>query len=81
MADRLNNPDNPPYGEKGDFRKITITLPPEAYETLLLDSTRRKIAQEPNGHLSSLLREIVMDYLRRSDRRQDAASGPDEDIP
>lgn len=26
MADRLNNPDNPPYGERGDFRRITITL-------------------------------------------------------
>ncbi len=26
---------NPPHGEKGDFRKITVTLPPEAYELLV----------------------------------------------
>lgn len=55
------------YGDKGEFRKVTVTLPPEAYEKLLRESTRRKIAQEPNGHLSSLLREVVMDYLRRAD--------------
>jgi hypothetical protein len=50
---------------------VTVTLPPEAYERLLRESTRRKIAQEPNGHLSSLLREVVMDYLRRTDEQQE----------
>ena len=58
------------YGEKGEYRKVTVTLPPEAYERLLHESTRRKIAQEPNGHLSSLLREVVMEYLRRTDEGQ-----------
>ncbi len=62
---------NPPYGEKGGFRKITVTLPPEVYERLIRESTRRKIAQEPNQQLSSLLREAVMDYLRRIDWNQD----------
>jgi len=62
---------NPPYGEKGGFCKITVTLPPEVYERLIRESTRRKIAQEPNQQLSSLLREAVMDYLRRIDWNQD----------
>ena len=70
MTDRLKHADYPAYGEKSDFRKVTVTLPPEAYERLLRESTRRKIAQEPNGHLSSLLREVVMDYLRRTDEEQ-----------
>ena len=51
--------------DKGDFRKITVTIPPGAYEQLIYESARRKIAGEPNQLLSSLLREAVMDYLKR----------------
>jgi hypothetical protein len=61
---------NPPYGERSGFRKITVTLPPDAYEKLIRESTRRKIAQEPNQLLSALLREAVMDYLERIDWNQ-----------
>ena len=54
---------NPPYGEKGAFRKITVTLPPEVYERLVQESARRKIAGEPNQLLSAMLREAVRRYL------------------
>ena len=54
---------NPPYGEKGDFRKVTVTLPPTIYERLVGESTRRKIAGKPNQLLSCLLREAVVIYL------------------
>jgi len=54
---------NPPHGEKGDFRKLTITLPPEAYELLVQESARRKIAKEPHHLLSAIIREAVMGYL------------------
>ena len=54
---------NPPYGEKGHFRKVTITLPPEAYEKLIHGSARRKIAGEPNHLLSALLREAIDHYM------------------
>jgi hypothetical protein len=54
---------NPPHGEKGDFRKLTITLPPEAYELLVQESARRKIAKDRNHLLSSIIREAVMEYL------------------
>ncbi len=54
---------NPPYGEKGGFRKITITLPPQMYERLVQESARRKIAREPNQLLSALLREALTRYL------------------
>jgi transcriptional regulator of met regulon len=56
---------NPPYGKKSAFRKITVTLPQEAYEKLIQESARRKIAGEPNQLLSALLREAVVDYLKR----------------
>jgi hypothetical protein len=55
---------NPPHGERGAFRKITITLPPEIYERLIRESARRKIAGEPNQLLSALLREAVYQYLQ-----------------
>ena len=54
---------NPPYGEKSHFRKVTITLPQEAYEKLIHESARRKIAGEPNHLLSALLREAVSHYM------------------
>jgi transcriptional regulator of met regulon len=56
---------NPPYGEKGAFRKITVTVPPEIYERLVTESARRKIAGEPNQLVSALLREAVTKYLEQ----------------
>ena len=59
---------NPPYGEKGRFRKITLTLPQSAYQKLIEESARRKIAGEHNQLLSALLREAVAEYLGRLGR-------------
>ena len=59
---------NPPYGEKSRFRKITLTLPQAAYQKLIEESARRKIAGEPNQLLSALLREAVAEYLSRLGR-------------
>lgn len=56
---------NPPYGKRGAFRKLTITLPQEFYERLIQESARRKIAAEPNQLLSAVLREAVVEYLQR----------------
>jgi hypothetical protein len=56
---------NPPRGEKGDFRKVSVTLPPEAYKKLVQESARRKIAREPDQLLSALVREAVIEYLKR----------------
>jgi len=56
---------NPPYGQKGKFRKITVTVPPEIYERLVKESARRKIAGEPNQMVSAVLREAVSLYLDR----------------
>jgi transcriptional regulator of met regulon len=56
---------NPRHGEKGCFRKITTTLPQWAYQLLIEESARRKIAREPNQLLSALLREAIADYLKK----------------
>jgi hypothetical protein len=64
---KLPTDPNPRYGEKGDFRKITVTLPPEIYQRLVQESARRKIAGEPNQMLSAMLREAVSRYLEQLD--------------
>lgn len=56
---------NPAYGDKGSFRKLTVTVPPEVYERLIQESARRKIAGESNQLLSALLREALTEYLDR----------------
>jgi len=58
------DPIDPPHGQKGGFRKVTITLPPHMYQRLIQESARRKIAGEPHRLLSSLLREAIERYLR-----------------
>jgi len=60
--------DGPSRGEKGDFRKLSFTLPPSAYKELIEESARRKVAGQPNQLLSSILREAVMEYLSRIER-------------
>ncbi len=54
---------NPPHGEKGDFVKVTVTLPPAVYQVLSQEVTRRKLAKEPNPRLSAVIREAVVAYL------------------
>ena len=49
--------------KKGNFRKVTVTLPQEMYERLIQECARRKIAGEPNKMISALFREALIDYL------------------
>jgi transcriptional regulator of met regulon len=48
---------------KANFRKVTVTLPPDIYERLIQECARRKIAGEPNQMISALFREALIDYL------------------
>lgn len=52
------------HGSKGDFRKVTVTLPPAVYESLLRESTRRKIAGEPDHLMASIIRGAVINHLK-----------------
>jgi hypothetical protein len=53
------------HGGKGNYRSVSLTLPPDDYETLIQESARRKIAGEPNPLLSGMLREAITEYLNR----------------
>jgi hypothetical protein len=45
------------WGERGDFRKVTVTLPPDVYDTLVQESARRKSSGDANHLLSAIARE------------------------
>jgi hypothetical protein len=45
------------WGERGDFRKVTVTLPPDVYDSLVQESARRKSAGDANHLLSAIARE------------------------
>lgn len=62
------SPANPPYGQRGDFRKLTVTLPPDIYRLLVEESAHRKIRGEPNRLLVSIVREAVIEYLTNKQR-------------
>tara|TARA_R110000868_G_scaffold53756_1_gene168706 strand:+ start:210 stop:470 length:261 start_codon:yes stop_codon:yes gene_type:complete len=55
---------NPPHGEKGDFVKITVTLPPDVYGLIMEEVTRRKMTKTANPQISAVLREAAIQYLK-----------------
>ncbi|PWU11721.1 MAG: hypothetical protein C5B51_02075 [Terriglobia bacterium] len=67
IQDTYQDDPNPPYGQKGAFRKLTMTVPPQTYQRLLLESIRRKINHEPNHLMSALVREALDEYFTIGD--------------
>jgi hypothetical protein len=57
---------NPPHGQKGDFVKVTVTLPPAVYALLAQEATRRKLTKARDPLISAIIREAVVAYLQES---------------
>ena len=57
---------NPPHGQKSDFVRTTITLPPAVYELIANEATRRKLSHLPNPVVSAIIREAVVAYLKEA---------------
>ncbi len=54
---------HPMRGERGDFLKLTITMPPELVLKLKQHGAERRILGEKNCDTSSLIRSAVKMYL------------------
>lgn len=54
-----------PYGERGDFEKITVTLPSDVRGMLLDESIRRKKDHSPDWPIAAIVREAIATYLRQ----------------
>jgi transcriptional regulator of met regulon len=56
---------HPAYGEKSDFRKLTVTLSPELFAQVIEESTRRKVAGAENANTSAVIREALVGFFAR----------------
>ena len=54
---------NPPHGARGEFVKVTVTLPPEVYGLIAQEAMRRKMAKERDPLISAIVREAIVAYL------------------
>ena len=55
-----------PYGERGDFEKVTVTLPADVRDLLLDESIRRKKKRSADWPIAAIVREAIAAYLNRS---------------
>lgn len=60
-----NQDPNPRRGQRGDFLKITITMPAEMLSGLQTLGLRRRIAGKKDTDISSLIREAAVNLLRK----------------
>lgn len=60
---------NPAHGEKGDFVKVTITLPPAVYELIAHEAARRKMAKQRDPNISAIIREASVQYLEGNEAK------------
>lgn len=59
---------NPDRGNRGDFERLTITMPPEMVDALEDIRRHRKRAKEKNSDISSLIREAVAFWVENRSR-------------
>ena len=57
---------NPARGNRGDFEKLTITMPPDMVDSLENIRRQRKRSKSGNADLSSIIREAVAFWLQQS---------------
>ena len=55
---------NPPHGEKNEFVKVTITIPPKVYRELTMEVIQRKIDKKANATKSAVVREALFEFLK-----------------
>jgi len=65
MTKKIKIDPNPPRGERGNFFKMTLTLPPEMVGALRDLGLRRRVEGKKDTSLSALIREAVVDLLAR----------------
>jgi len=56
---------NPPRGERSDFMKIQVTMPPDLYTTVMAESARLRGLREKDSDFSSLVRKALVDWVER----------------
>jgi hypothetical protein len=66
---------NPPKGQKSEFVKLSITVSPDDYDTVMDEIKRRKRAKEPDPSISAIFREALAYYLRKKEKAKERTEG------
>ena len=53
------------HGDRGDYIKATITLPPDVYMEINAEVARRKVNKLGNPSVSAVIREAIGEYLNK----------------
>lgn len=56
---------NPPHGEKSDFEKVSVMLPPELRDRLTQEEARRKLERRKDYKVSAIVRDALVAYFER----------------
>ena len=54
---------NPPHLERGEFLKMTITIPPSVYAVLAEKVNQRRLHKKVNATKSAIVREALVKFL------------------
>jgi hypothetical protein len=64
LSGETPNP-NPPHGTRGDFVKVSVSLPGAFLEAVGTEALRRKRFKLPNATVGAVLREAVAEWVAR----------------
>ena len=57
--------ENPERGERGDFKRLSLTLPKYMLNSLRSISLTRKIDEHPNYEITSIIREAIASFIEK----------------
>ena len=57
--------ENPQRGKRGDFKRLSLTLPKYMLDALRSISLKRKIAELPNYEMTSMIREAIASFIEK----------------
>lgn len=56
--------ENPQRGSRGDFKRLSLTLPKELLDSLRTISLKRRINEKPNYELTAIVREALARFIK-----------------
>jgi len=61
----FSHQENPKRGGRGDFKRLSLTLPKYLLDALRKISLKRTMAELPNYELTSIVREALADFIEK----------------
>lgn len=55
--------ENPQRGNRGDFKRLSLTLPKEMLDSLRTIGLKRRVNEKPNYELTAIVREALARFI------------------